>query len=176
MDLIQVQHKLRKDGWAIKTEHRRPIEGDDSQYEYPYRRKKNRGEVGGFDVRFQENSQPQTCGGTTVVTLTKNGKSFKGVSNCSYKDTYNYKIGRKIALYRAMVNAGIEKKTYTKIGKVRVDFNLEFLHNSPVSYIKEALINGILEIPDQEFRSALRNLDTVSSEEVFIEDVFEGLE
>jgi hypothetical protein len=47
--------------------------------------------------------QPSEKGGYTICFLdTENGQTFTGISNCSLRENYNKKVGRNIALGRAM--------------------------------------------------------------------------
>lgn len=76
--------ELRQNGCKVKVEHYR---NKGNQF-IPYSRK-TKGEV-------------DNNGGITVVTLTKEGKTTKGVSTCHKIDQFNYRAGASIALQRAL--------------------------------------------------------------------------
>lgn len=54
-------------------------------------------------VKTNKTFEPGPCGGITVATLElENGRQFRGFAVCSMKDNFNYKIGRKLAVERAI--------------------------------------------------------------------------
>lgn len=66
-----------------------------------------------FDVRFYYDTNHVH---TRAILIDSNsGISYVGVTEKSEKDQYKKKIGRKIALLRAMREAGLEKDARTKI-------------------------------------------------------------
>jgi len=66
-----------------------------------------------FDVPFE---LPQNWGiisikGTTACEIRGNGKAYRGTTFCSAKDMFNRNTGRKIALGRALKEAGFDRET-----------------------------------------------------------------
>lgn len=111
MNIKEELENLRKLGWKVSTEYHRPLSHGDRNYLFQYRRKT------GFVDDVGE--QPATRGGLTIVTLIneETKQMVKGEAYCSKQDGFCYAIGKKIALYRAKLAAGLvtEKNQLTVV-------------------------------------------------------------
>lgn len=95
-------HELRKVGLKVRVEHRRryydPVNG---RWSYLTRYERENSELPEY-VRMHEK------GGKTVVQLNVKGTEYVGIADCSKNDSYNRRLGTKIALGRAIEESGKE--------------------------------------------------------------------
>ena len=80
---------LQEAGFEVTIEHRRVFDGNFKQLETVYQHKQ-RQRMAHFA------SSPQSHGGETVATISKDGKTATGIAQCSKRDVFNRCTGRTI--------------------------------------------------------------------------------
>src|SRR6185436_18789161 len=87
-------HQLRKDGYKLRINHSRFVSVSHGCYPI-------------FEIRKIKEQFPSIKpvfnprgGSTEILLTTPDQKQYRGVSNCSLSDNFNYKIGVKVALGR----------------------------------------------------------------------------
>ena len=101
------------EGVTVKFAHGRRVEGDWGLW---HRKKENWGrwhpEATTDGLRTHTSGEISSHGGKTTCSLTfPDGGTIWGVAECSNRDPYSKKIGRDIALGRALKNAANDRLT-----------------------------------------------------------------
>jgi hypothetical protein len=94
MENIKSVHQLRKDGYQIRILHYR-VSNDKPLNEFNL-----------VHSSLVSGDQVYSHGGLTIAQVKhKDGRETEGQARCSIKDNFNRKLGVKIALNRAFINA-----------------------------------------------------------------------
>jgi hypothetical protein len=162
MSIKDTVENLRSNGWNVHTKHYRPdVTYPETIHEYN---------------RHTKIVVPATCGGFTTVTLiSPSGTAFAGNAICHETDTFNYKRGRKIALHRAMVDAGLKKVVK---GRQVIVGDYITLSGESVSGWKDQILSFYRDKPLAELKKTVENEWAFPKEipDMYIHNVLEGKE
>lgn len=113
--------QARQNGFKVRVCHYRPCKfniGDNKKELSIIRYSRKHSDVIG--------AEPLPKGGMTVVTITKNGKSYQGVAVCSMKDAFCYSSGSRIALDRAIAQ---HQESTVKDKEEKINFKYYNMNN-----------------------------------------------
>jgi hypothetical protein len=109
------------------------------------------------------------------LVISPSGTAFAGNAICHETDTFNYKRGRKIALHRAMVDAGLKKVVK---GRQVIVGDYITLSGESVSGWKDQILSFYRDKPLAELKKTVENEWAFPKEipDMYIHNVLEGKE